>query len=306
VKPSGRQILRSLDHLVGDSEQRRRYDKIQHARGLHIDPQFELARLHDWQIRGLRAFPLGRDPRFDLHCVTSVCLLTGPGSPLRFTPPPSSRRWRRARRGPDRRPGGRRRWRSLLHEDDLSSQSNEFEARMVASLIWCLRQCASKELDGRLQAAHAAPSATEFWSTIVGIVTPHRAQRAAVIRELRRLFPNDSPLEIAKAVDTVEKFQGDERHVIIVSFAVGDPDVIAGEEAFLMQLERTNVAISRAMAKCIVTMPSSLAGHIPEDRKALETAHALKGYVDEFCNRSVAITITGANVTRNGQLRWRA
>jgi superfamily I DNA and/or RNA helicase len=177
---------------------------------------------------------------------------------------------------------------------------------MVASLIWCLRQCASKELDGRLQAAHAAPSATEFWSTIVGIVTPHRAQRAAVIRELRRLFPNDSPLEIAKAVDTVEKFQGDERHVIIVSFAVGDPDVIAGEEAFLMQLERTNVAISRAMAKCIVTMPSSLAGHIPEDRKALETAHALKGYVDEFCNRSVAITITGANVTRNGQLRWRA
>jgi hypothetical protein len=56
VMPSGRQILRSLDHLVGDSEQRRRYDKIQHARGLHIDPQFELARLHDWQIRGLRAF----------------------------------------------------------------------------------------------------------------------------------------------------------------------------------------------------------------------------------------------------------
>jgi hypothetical protein len=43
VMPSGRQILRSLDHLVGDSEQRRRYDKIQHARGLHIDPQFELA-----------------------------------------------------------------------------------------------------------------------------------------------------------------------------------------------------------------------------------------------------------------------
>jgi superfamily I DNA and/or RNA helicase len=103
------------------------------------------------------------------------------------------------------------------------SQSNEFEARMVASLIWCLRQCASKELDVRLQAAHAAPSATEFWSTIVGIVTPHRAQRAAVIRELRRLFPNDSPLEIAKAVDTVERFQGDERHVIIVSFAGGTP-----------------------------------------------------------------------------------
>ena len=176
---------------------------------------------------------------------------------------------------------------------------------MVASLIWCLRQSASKELDGRLQAAHAAPSPKEFWGTVVGIVTPHRAQRAAVMRELGTLFPNDSPREIGDAVDTVEKFQGGERHVIIISFAVGDPDVIAGEEAFLMQLERTNVAISRAMAKCIVIMPTSLAGHIPEDQKALKTAHVLKGYVDEFCNRSTVITIVDANVTRKGQLRWR-
>jgi AAA domain len=194
---------------------------------------------------------------------------------------------------------------ALLHEDDLASQSNEVEARIVASLIWCLRQVVSKDLDGRPQATHTAPSATEFWKDVVGIVTPHRAQRAAVVSELRSLFPNDNPLEIADAVDTVEKFQGDERHVIVVSFAVGDPDVVAGEEAFLMQLERTNVAISRAMAKCIVIMPNTLAGHIPEDRKALETAHALKGYVDEFCNRSVGITITGTNFTRNGQLRWR-
>jgi hypothetical protein len=104
----------------------------------------------------------------------------------------------------------------------------------------------------------------------------------------------------------IGKFQGGERHVIIISFAVGDPDVIAGEEAFLMQLERTNVAISRAMAKCIVIMPTSLAGHIPEDQKALKTAHVLKGYVDEFCNRSTVITIVDANVTRKGQLRWRA
>jgi hypothetical protein len=31
---------------------------------------------------------------------------------------------------------------------------------------------------------------------------------------------------------------------------VADTDVISGEEEFLLQLERTNVAISRAMAKC--------------------------------------------------------
>jgi hypothetical protein len=195
---------------------------------------------------------------------------------------------------------------ALLHDDDLSSQSNEVEAKIIASLLWCLRQSVSKYLDGRLNVTHFAPTASEFWSSVVGIVTPHRAQRAAVIAELRRQFPNDSGFDIAEAVDTVERFQGDERQIIVVSFAVGDPDVIAGEEAFLMQLERTNVAISRAMAKCIVVMPTSLAGHIPEDRRALETAHVLKGYVDEFCNHSLGIKMAGTNFERNGQLRWRA
>ena len=86
---------------------------------------------------------------------------------------------------------------------------------------------------------------------------------------------------------------------------MGDPDVIAGEEAFLMQQERTNVAISRAMAKCIVVMPISLAGHIPEDRKALETAQVLKAYIDEFCSDFLSIKITGTDFERNGQIRWR-
>lgn len=49
-------------------------------------------------------------------------------------------------------------------------------------------------------------------------------------------------------IDTVERFQGGERDTIIVSFGVGDTDIIEGEEEFLLQLERTNVAISRARA----------------------------------------------------------
>lgn len=193
---------------------------------------------------------------------------------------------------------------ALLHDDDLSSQSNSFEAKIVAALTWSLRNTVSAELDGRGAAIHTSPSPDQFWGQCIGIVTPHRAQRALVVRELRAIFPSDPPDLIDSAVDTVEKFQGGQRHTIIVTFGVGDADVIMGEEAFLMQLERTNVAISRAMAKCLVIMPMTLAGHVPQDKKALETAHAIKDYVDEFCNQEIADQIIYGPTSKQAKLRY--
>jgi DNA polymerase III delta prime subunit len=193
---------------------------------------------------------------------------------------------------------------TLLHDDEVSSQGNHFEARVVAGLVWMLRQSVSENLDGKdFSGVHQLPSATEFWRKCVGVVTPHRAQRALVIRELEQLFPQEKNL-IDEAVDTVERFQGGERHTIIVTFGVADTDVIAGEEAFLMQLERTNVAVSRAMAKCIVVMPSTLAAHIPEDKKALTTAFALKDYIENFCNIRTDATIEDGSSRIRGQLRY--
>jgi DNA polymerase III delta prime subunit len=192
---------------------------------------------------------------------------------------------------------------TLLHQDDNSSQSSEFEARLVAAIAYILRNTVSNQLDGRsITPTHSHPTSEDFWKKVIGIVTPHKAQRALVIRELKKLFPMDSVEQISGAVDTVEKFQGGERHVIIVSYAVGDPEVISGEEAFLMQLERTNVAVSRAMSKCIIIMPETLAGHIPQQKKAIETAHALKGFVDEFCNKTGIMEFPSD--AKKGQLKW--
>jgi len=193
----------------------------------------------------------------------------------------------------------------LLHEDDISSQGNRYEAQIVAGMVWMLRQTVSAKLDGRASVpTHHLATAQEFWKHSVGIVTPHRAQRALVVQELENLWPTEANL-ISDAVDTVERFQGGERHTVIVTFGVADVDVIGGEEEFLMQLERTNVAVSRAMAKCIVVMPDALAAHIPEDKRALETAYALKDYVEEFCNQRVATTLSLGGNCRAAQVRFR-
>jgi len=202
---------------------------------------------------------------------------------------------------------------TLLHDDPISSQGNRSEADIVSSLVVCLRASVSLNLDNRTldngpqEDTLQGSDAERFWGKSIGIVTPHRAQRKLILDALGEFFPDEAAL-IGEAVDTVEKFQGGERHTILVSFGVGDPDIIAGEEAFLMQLERINVAISRAMAKCkcVVIMPTTLAGHVPEDKKAVQTAHALKGFVDEFCNHSKPIEVLFPKPrTVTGTLRWR-
>ncbi len=189
---------------------------------------------------------------------------------------------------------------ALIHDDPSSSQANEREAKMVAALAFMLRQCASSTLSPK--GAPTTFTDDEFIRIGLGVVTPHKAQRALVLSELQKLFPNVSRELLQESVDTVERFQGGERHTIIVSFGVGDVDVIQGEEEFLLQMERSNVAISRAMAKCIVLMPKTLAYHLPNDSDVAETAGAIKSYVEEFCANRAMHKIGGNDSI---ELRWR-
>jgi hypothetical protein len=187
----------------------------------------------------------------------------------------------------------------VIHDDPSSAQANPHEAQMVATLAYLLRNCASTELAPG--GALAPFTDEEFIKVGLGVVTPHKAQRALVISELKKLFPTVSRELIQESVDTVERFQGGERHTIIVSFGVGDVDVIQGEEQFLLQMERANVAISRAMAKCIVMMPKTLAYHLPNDSKVAQTAGALKSYVEEFCAQRAEYPLGAGKV----EVRWR-
>ena len=107
-------------------------------------------------------------------------------------------------------------------------------------------------------------------------------------------------------MDTVERFQGGERDLILVSFGVGDPDVIEAEEEFLLGLNRTNVAISRARAKAIVFVSDDLSYHLPDDVDVVRTARAIKGFVHQYCDKTQRFDVPVAESTRAVTLRWRA
>jgi hypothetical protein len=197
-----------------------------------------------------------------------------------------------------------RRVTAFIHEDTTSSQANELEASLVAGLTYVTRQAMAKELNEGKATTTTPYSDDDFFKLAIGIVTPHKAQKALVVRKLIELFPKANPETVFESVDTVERFQGSERNTIIVSFGVGDTDIIEGEEEFLLQLERTNVAISRARAKCIVLMPKSLAYHLPSDEKAAATSIALKSYLEEFCEQRKAIDVEFTGEKRRGEVRW--
>jgi DNA replication ATP-dependent helicase Dna2 len=80
-------------------------------------------------------------------------------------------------------------------------------------------------------------------ATEVGIITPYRAQQSLIRRELSA-GRDHGPLI---SVDTVDRFQGGEREVIILSLARSD-----GVTSFLADRKRLNVSLSRARSKLIL------------------------------------------------------
>ena len=133
----------------------------------------------------------------------------------------------------------------IIHEERASQQSNPYEVGIVESLI------EGVDRDEK-----------------IGVVTPHNAQRGRLRGALRDYDNAD--------VDTVERFQGGERDMIIVSGTVSDPDYIRREADFILSPKRLNVAMSRMKKKLVLVVPRSLIDFVPSDSDQYEAARVWK------------------------------
>jgi hypothetical protein len=185
---------------------------------------------------------------------------------------------------------------AVTYEDGRSSQANEFEAILVAGTI----------LEAYNNFDSSATNYDEwFWKNGIGVVTPHKAQKVAISIKLYEIFPKNQHKFIDEAIDTVEKFQGGQRKLILVSFGVGDPDVITQEEEFLLNLNRTNVAISRAESKVIVFISENLIHHLPQDKEIIKTARAIKSYTHQYCDKKEILQVSYKEKKKNLYVRYK-
>ena len=125
----------------------------------------------------------------------------------------------------------------LLHDEDGSKKSNEFEADLIHDII------------------AAGPRQAKS----VAVITPHRAQRTLLRSKLADVD------EVVSMIDTVERLQGGECDTVIVSGTQSDPNAIAASADFILDLNRSNVIFSRAKQRLVVVCSKNLVNSIPAD-----------------------------------------
>lgn len=151
-------------------------------------------------------------------------------------------------------------WLAVPHEGARTSCPEEIEA--IAEILLALRH-------GGID-----------WKD-VGVVVPFRRQ-ARLLRQ--RLARHVSHRGGAPVADTVERMQGQERDVVLVSFTTSDLLLADRLSGFLFQPQRLNVAATRARKKLILLASPALLdfakSHLPDEVAAafvslLESCHRI-------------------------------
>lgn len=121
----------------------------------------------------------------------------------------------------------------------------------------------------------------------IGVVVPYRAQ-SRLIRSLIRRYLGDQESVSKIAVDTVERMQGQEREVVIVSFTTGSAKFAAQMADFLFQPQRLNVAVTRPRTKLILVGSHHMLDADQFDESKKETMDLLRDLISSCRHITVA------------------
>jgi DNA replication ATP-dependent helicase Dna2 len=118
----------------------------------------------------------------------------------------------------------------------------------------------------------------------IGVVTPYRAQGRLIRNRLRAALEESGRVGRGMyhdlVVDTVERMQGQEREVVLVSLTTSSPAFAEQLAEFYFQPERLNVAITRPRTKLIIVGSRRVLQAQPEDPEHLAWVALLNDLVD--------------------------
>lgn len=120
----------------------------------------------------------------------------------------------------------------------------------------------------------------------IGVVVPYRAQ-SRLIRSLMRRIIGDEEIIRKLVVDTVERMQGQEREVVLVSFATASPKFAAQVADFLFQPQRLNVAVTRPRTKLILVGSHHMLDADQYDPEQVETMQMLRDLINSCLQLAV-------------------
>ena len=83
----------------------------------------------------------------------------------------------------------------------------------------------------------------------IGVITPYRIQAGAVNAKIQEEYSGDVSVMEKVVVDTVERFQGQEREVILLSFGADGEKSKTENKVFLGDGRRLNVSVTRARSR---------------------------------------------------------
>jgi hypothetical protein len=160
----------------------------------------------------------------------------------------------------------------VAHDEARSQVANEFEQTLICAIGDVLSAQPKEQFDS-----------TEH----VGIVVPHRKQRAALQQALPKLSQIDQSTDEPRgaAIDTVERFQGGERTLILISATESDPQFLLSTSEFILDPRRLTVALSRAKRKLILVASESIFQIFSSDEEVFANAQVWKNLLRRTCRK---------------------